>query len=193
LALDTPSASQLRLAIRCELIARCGKTSRAAECLSARAAEEEKAGDFQGSVWLLMKWAELLCLDRDEEAAWKLFNERVSPLLSQLDEDQQAIVRRNFSFVGIILGHDTSFLEYYEAVDQTPEDEQSVRGLLAAEDASRKGQHFDSLPALWRELNRSFLAGDWGGAAQSTFPPRSGGARGWLDRTGDVPLDQRQQ
>jgi hypothetical protein len=113
-------------------------------------------------VWLLMKCAELLCIDCEQERAWQLFEERVAPLLGQLEEDEQTVVKRNFSFVGIVLGRDTSFLEYYEAVDQARSDDREVRGLLAAEDASRKRQHFESLPPLWRELNRAFLNGDWG-------------------------------
>lgn len=158
---DTPSALQLKLAIRCELMARRDRSPNAVECLLEGAAEEEKAGDFQGSVWLLLKCAEILSIDCEQERAWQVFEERVAPLIDQLEEDRRTIVKRNFSFVGIVLGRDTSFLQYYEAVDQTRSDDEGVRGLLAAEDASRKRQHFESLPALWRELNRAYVDGDW--------------------------------
>ena len=157
----SPAPAQLKLAIRCELTAQRGEWIRAVESLSAAAGEDSRLGNIDSAVWLLAKAAEILCAQCEPERAWKLFEDQVAPILSRATHDQQAAIRRNFHFVGVVLGRDASFLRYYEAVDQERDDRTEAIGLLAAEEASREQKHYESLPPLWRDLNRAYLAGDW--------------------------------
>jgi hypothetical protein len=162
LTTDVPCSSHLKLAIECELIAERGDVSQAVDRIGTAAREANESGNTLASAWLLMKRAEILCTDSDPESAWQTFEQYLLPLLDRLDEQHQPTIRRNFSFVGVVIGRDTSLLEYYGAVDRSRNDPVATQSLLAAEDASRQRRHFESLPPLWRELNRAYLDGDWG-------------------------------
>ena len=145
---------------RAELRAMRGELEEALTELAARADEFGNAGSPKEAAWLREKRAELLWADCRFEEAWNAFGV-IHQNESSLSIIERATYARNRAFVGVSLGKNNSHQEYYAAADQTREVDRQFRDLISAEDASRKRNHFDSLPPLWRELLRAYYAGDW--------------------------------
>src|SRR5579864_5888724 len=152
------SPDELNLAIECERCAAQGQLSIAVARLIEEAATMAAGGRVAAATWLRLKAAELWCSDCNHQQAWSLYD-LIRADIKQLPNTLQTIIQRNFSFVGVVIGRQDTYRAFYESVDRTSAEAdhgQRANSLLVAEDASRKRAHYDSIPALWRDLKRAY-------------------------------------
>jgi hypothetical protein len=157
------SASEIKEAITHERQAAQGRLIASLRRLTENASKASIEGRLATATWYRLKAAEILCSDCQHQEAWALY-EQILPDLKQIPDRIQTIVQRNFSFVGLVTCRDTH-RTFYESVDRAcrePGQTNRATNLLAAEDASRKRAHYDSIPALWRELKHAYIEADWG-------------------------------
>jgi hypothetical protein len=108
--------------------------------------------------------SEILYLDgRGQEAFDEI--ENATGLLSGIDSAEvEMSVRRNASAVATSLLQPTSSQDFYSLVDQQRLAGINLRdttSVLDAKEAAEKGKHYDTLPALWGEYERTFRQGCW--------------------------------
>jgi hypothetical protein len=158
------TTSELDEAVKAERRAAEGKLSVSVSDLVSNGLQASADGRLTAATWYRLKAAEILCFDCRYEEAWE-FYEQIAPDLEQVPDRLQTSLQRNFSFVGLVIGKNT-YRSFYESVDRAsgqPDRTARATNLLAAEQASRKRAHYDSIPALWRELKLAYIEADWTG------------------------------
>lgn len=108
--------------------------------------------------------AEMLYLDGKEQESFDEI-ENATGLLSGIDSSEvEMSVRRNASAVAASLMQPSSSQDFYSLVDQQRLAGINLRdttSVLDAKEAAEKGKHYDTLPALWGEYERTFRQGCW--------------------------------
>src|SRR5262249_10521022 len=108
-------------------------------------------------------YAELLHLDRRDGEALEEFDKVVMPNLSKLAEEERVGILQNRSDLQQYLSGEGVGL-FYNLVDQKRLlnfEWLDYRDLYEAQRDAARGRHYETLPALWRQLRQSYLHGCW--------------------------------
>lgn len=110
--------------------------------------------------------AELLYLDNKAEKSLEVFRDKIDSELHDLPDEIRLIIGDNRNLIGtwhepehprrFYLGFDERRLAGVRILDSN--------ALLAATRSAEEGKHFESLPAVWRELRRAYLKASWRGS-----------------------------
>ena len=138
----------------------------------------------QETAWLHSKRAELLFKDCAYETAREALDQIV---LADLSVTDRIAYERNGAFLDLFLNRREPHQPRATSSDQQPTDRETLTQLhdrLSAESASSEQRHYLSLPPLWRELLRSYLAGEWGAVTRAHERlGRETLATGWVRET----------
>lgn len=112
-------------------------------------------------VGLWMVKAEVLHWDCKDAEALEVFNTNISPLLPTLSDEETVIVGRNRSNVCFSLFQPDDFYGLVDYSRQAGVELWRNETIFHATNAAAVGQHYESLPTIWRELHRCYLQGCW--------------------------------
>jgi len=114
------------------------------------------------AVALWMVEAELRHLDAQDAEALDLFDTKIGPYLPELPDQVVIIIARNRSDVSLSLFKPDDFYGIVDHGRQAGVELWRNEALFDAMNAASEGEYFKSLPAIWRELHRSYVQGCWG-------------------------------
>ncbi len=113
---------------------------------------------------ILSTKAELLFLDGELSAAHQVFDLELEPMLNSLPHAVAAAIAFNRVDVASALFDSEGISRVYDLFDEmrvTGIKHRDDSALLAASRQAAKGKSYDSLPAIWRELLRTYRQGQW--------------------------------
>lgn len=110
---------------------------------------------------LLLASAEILHLDCDDEGAFAIFAEGIDPLLSYVPEQVAIAVAYNRSDVAMAMLRPDDFYGVVDRSHIADVDLWHYRAFFEVHEAAAAGKHYDSLPAVWEELLRTYRQGCW--------------------------------
>lgn len=152
-----------RLLVTCRCLAMRGESDLAISKIDEMLVLSDEIPVLDQVVLLLLK-AEIFYLDCREADSLEVFRVAIDPKLSVLSQEIRFIIGQNKSDVAIELIVADSFRQADSLYDQrqlagaTFWDPESM---VYAYEAAARGRHYEALPALWRELNKSYHQGGW--------------------------------
>jgi len=113
---------------------------------------------------LLLTEAELFHLNGAFSRSYEIFEKRIAPILPRLPHAVALTIELNRVEVASSLFHSTGVSSFYGLVDEmriAGLEHWDASSLLHAYRQRNSGKSYDSLPAIWRELNRTYQQGRW--------------------------------
>ncbi len=111
-----------------------------------------------------MARAELLYLDGRAEESFALFEKSIDPVLGAASGEIALTVADNRNVIAMSLVAPKSASDFYDIYDHlrlAGIQRRDLQAIIEADEAARKGRHYESLPAVWRELIRAYHSGNW--------------------------------
>jgi hypothetical protein len=115
-------------------------------------------------VALLLLKAEILYLDCLETESLEIFRLDIEPKLNMVPQEIRFIIRQNKSEIAITLVDADSFRQadlLYDQRQLTGTKFWDPESMVYAYEAAASNRHYEALPALWRELGKSYEQGGW--------------------------------
>ncbi len=113
---------------------------------------------------LLLTEAELFHLNGEFSRSYSIFEDRITPILSSLPHAVGLTIELNRVELASSLFHSPGISRFYGLVDEmriAGLEHWDASSLLHAYRQRNSGKSYDSLPAIWRELNRTYQQGRW--------------------------------
>lgn len=108
--------------------------------------------------------AEILYLDERDQEAFDELKDIAASLSEATSPEVELSIRRNLVNVGTTLFDADSLRDFYALVDEQRLAGVNLRdttAVLDAKESASDGKHYDTLPALWAEHERTFRQGCW--------------------------------
>lgn len=153
-----------RVLIHCRCLAMSGQFNDAISRLDEEIALLNSEADILDQVSLLMLKAEILYLHCQDNDALELFRINIDPKLNLLSQEMTIVVGHNRNDIARTILHVDSSREFYQLYDQvqlTGVKLWNPKAMVYAYEDAARGEHYDALPAFWRELVETYNQGCW--------------------------------